>query len=414
MSKNRIFIISALFFILIWNLHPAKNRINLTTVLPLPELFGKEVITDSSSAALDSLLSGMRRANFFNGNILIAQKGKILARETMGFSDFLSRDTLHIDHAFQLASVSKQFTGLAILILAEQGKLSLDDSLSRYYPDFPYPGITIRHLLNHRSGLPNYIYLCDKYREECPPELDNQELIAFLTLKNAPAYFKPGQRFQYSNTGYAVLAALIEKISGENFTDFIAEKIFYTAGMSSTYLPDFSQEFPGQAFARGFNRKKRPAEFTIFDRIGGDKGVYSTIDDLYLYDQALYSGDLIKPETWQLLLSSATKTNRRSQQYAFGWRVSHDQSGQPYFWHAGWWEGYKTFFLRRPSDRTTIIVLSNLVKGSYIDTKEILNLLTIPKTKALAGKDTDLSQNKGKTHDHDEDGDADFLMESSD
>jgi CubicO group peptidase (beta-lactamase class C family) len=388
MLKTRIFFLFLLLFILVWNLHPAKNRINLAQVLPVNLIFRNDAETDSSSVALDSLLAGIRQNQSFNGNILIAQKGKILAREAIGFSDFLSHDTLHIDHAFQLASVSKQFTGLSVLMLAEQGKLALDDSLSWYYPGFPYRGITLRHLLNHRSGLPNYIYLCDKYREECPPELDNQELMAFLTEKNAPAHFKPGKRFQYSNTGYTVLAAVVEKISGQSFAEFVEENIFYPTGMEATYLPDFEQEFSGEDVARGFNRKKHPAGFTVFDRVGGDKGIYSTIDDLYLYDQALYSGELIKSETWQSLLTSAAKTNRRNQMYAFGWRISHDRNGEPYFWHAGWWEGYKTFFLRRPSDRTTIIVLSNLVKGSYIDTSEILDLLTAHKTKILAGKAT--------------------------
>jgi CubicO group peptidase (beta-lactamase class C family) len=367
------------------------------------DTFAGESEIDSSSAALDSLFAQIQKRKSFNGNVLIAQRGKVLLRESIGMADFASGDTLKMHSAFQLASVSKHFTAAAILILYEQGNLQLDDTLQTYLPDFPYRGITIRHLLTHRSGLPNYTYFCEKYLNGQQGLLSNQQLIQLMTEKKPPVHYKPNRRFQYSNTGYAVLAAIIEKASGQSYADFLEDHIFDPVGMESTFVRDTQKDITEEDIAYGFNWRKRPLEATIFDGVAGDKGVYSTIDDLYLWDQALYSNEIIKQETLKLAFTPATRTFRYNQSYGFGWRVSKDENGNEFYWHGGWWEGYKTYFLRRPVDRATIIVLSNLVKGSFLDTGEILRLLTpdVRKHKPIAARDglkTNAHQNKTDGH----------------
>lgn len=354
---------------------------------------------DSSSAPIDSLFRHLKKHNAFNGAVLIAQNGKILLHEAVGFSNFKTKDSLTIQTAFQLASVSKQFTAAAIMMLREQGQLDYSDSLQKFFPDFPYKKITIRQLLTHRSGLPNYTYFCDQYCREQPLPLTNADVIRLMTEKKPAVHFQPNRRFQYSNTGYVVLAAVVEKVSGKSFAEYLDENIFEPLEMKHTFVHDATKDLSGEKIATGHTWRKRPVEKTIFDGVTGDKGIYSTVEDLYRWNQALDQEVLLKQETLQEAWTPATKTYRYNQAYGFGWRISSDENDRAFQWHAGWWEGFKTYLLRRPSDHATIIVLSNLVKGSFISSSEILSLLTPTnaKEKPLASHTDSVPLKAGKS-----------------
>ncbi|HEY0272646.1 MAG TPA: serine hydrolase domain-containing protein, partial [Chitinophaga sp.] len=174
----------------------------------------------------------------FNGGILVAKKGVVLFEAYHGIEDLISRQPITDSSTFQLASVSKTFTAMGILWLMEQGKLTLDDNVQQYIPGFPYKGITLRLLLNHRSGLPNYLYFCGTMVKDNGQFLSNQDVID-LMIRNKPAVHRPPDRgFEYNNTNFMLLGTIIEKVSGMKYADFLQQTFFTPIGMHSTFVYD--------------------------------------------------------------------------------------------------------------------------------------------------------------------------------
>ena len=182
---------------------------------------------------LDEYLHGQEKYFRFNGNVLIAEKGKVIYQHSFGLADFDTDRPLNDSSVFELASVSKQFTATAILLLKDKGKLKLTDSLRQYFPELPYSNITIWHMLTHTSGLPDYFWeLINSW--DTSKIAFNKDMIALLAKKKLPAVFEPGKKWEYSNTAYAILASIVEKISGQTYKDYMAENIFQPLGMSHT------------------------------------------------------------------------------------------------------------------------------------------------------------------------------------
>ncbi len=181
-----------------------------------------------------------KRLAGFNGNVLIAQKGVVLYEKSFGYAHLKEKDSLRVDHAFQLASLSKPFTAVAVLKLYEANKLDLQDSIQHFFPDFPYHNVTIQELLSHRSGLPNYTYaFMDSVRhgQKYPP--NTTVMHWFAAVKPTPTrYGYPGRSFSYSNTNYLVLAAIVEKVSGVSFEQYLRKHIFVPLGMKHTFFRD--------------------------------------------------------------------------------------------------------------------------------------------------------------------------------
>ena len=194
-----------------------------------------ESVTQNVSHKLDSLLHKVNKLQDFHGSLLVAKNGKILYSNQVGFADFYKKELLKKASVFQLGSVSKQFTAAAIMILYERNQIQLTDTVNKYFPDFPYEHVTIKNLLNHTAGLPKYFWVAEhKWKQEKAPS--NSEMMALLESSNTLRFFKPGRNFDYSNTGYMVLASIVEKVSGSSFSDFVKKNIFDPLEMKESFV----------------------------------------------------------------------------------------------------------------------------------------------------------------------------------
>lgn len=319
-----------------------------------------ELIECSKEERLQNLLDRYAKYYRFNGSVLVSWKGQVLCDRAMGYCDFTEKQPLTSQSHFQLASVSKQFTAAAIMLLHQQGKLEFDDEVKKYIPQWPYAGMTIRHLLTHTSGISNYMWLVE-HKWKKPHSPYNHEVVAMLIEHNMPLNFVPGRYHSYSNTGYVVLAYLVEKISGNYFADFLDENIFQPLGMKNTFAYSQTINRKNQDKVSGFQptrRGYRKIDETIHDGCMGDKGIYSTANDLYKWDQALYSGKLISSEVLDEAFTMTTLRNKRKVPYGFGFRIIEKDDSKTVY-HHGLWNGFRTSLIRYVSDSCTIIVLNN-------------------------------------------------------
>lgn len=326
---------------------------------------------------LDTFFQSMCRSGF-NGTVLVAEYGRVIYQKAFGYADFQKKDSLTTQTAFQLASVSKQFTAMAVMMLKERGKLSYEDSLQRFYPNFPYHGITVRQLLTHRSGLPNYTYLCDKYTDRKKP-ISNQEVVALLTQIKPDAYYPPNTHFDYSNTGYCLLAAIVEKASGMAFEDFLQANIFQPLAMNHTMVNNKAKGPVIPNKATGYTAGRRRYEETYLNGVVGDKGVYSTVEDLFKWEMALYSQKLVKTATLDEAFTPAHKEPLENN-YGFGWRIKTPRDSEPIIFHGGWWQGFNAYLMHGRKDHSTIILLSNITNGSLNRIKDLQAILHPGKT----------------------------------
>lgn len=324
--------------------------------LLLNQLFYSDLVSE-----VDSFLKTRQKRYRFNGNVLLASQNEIIFEGSYGYKDLNKKDTLEIDDAFQLASVSKQFTAAGILLLNERGLLNLDDTISKFFPEFPYSEITVDMLLHHTSGLPNYMWMLEHHwKKESIP--NNQEMISLMAQLQLPLYFTPGRRYDYSNTGYAVLAAVIEVTSHMSYKDFIENEIFAPLGMNDSFVYSINDsssvarvEVPG--FIRGW-RRWRIYDPTIHDGLVGDKGVYASARDLFKWDQALYSNKILNQESIEIAFTEGKIRNRWSFPYGCGFRIKYSD-GDKIVYHHGLWEGFRNTFTRNIDKQLTVIVLSN-------------------------------------------------------
>ena len=323
----------------------------------------------------DSYFRGLSMHRKFNGNVLVGQQGAIIYEKSFGYSDLRLKNPLCIDSIFQIASVSKQFTAMDVMILHSEGKLDFDDPVSQYVPEFPYKGITIRHLLTHRSGLPDYMRFARKYRNPSSGNMTNNELLKIMIKYRPTAYFIPGQRYKYSNTGYAILAVIIEKISGTTYDVFMKNRIFDPLLMSNTFVYNPKGNNPAGGIAKGYSKNWRPVCSHYLDGVVGDKGIYSTVEDMFIWDQGLSSEKLVSHDTMVEAFTPSSYDASTDTEYGFGWRIKTLADGEKIFFHAGLWGGYNSLFIRRASDNTVIVVLSNRVNWSFCNIGGLMRMV---------------------------------------
>ncbi len=302
----------------------------------------------------DSMLG---RGNF-NGSILVAKNGEIIYEAYKGFRNpRVKTDSITPSTSFHLASVSKTFTGMAILKLAEQGKLNVEDSVSKHLPGFPCTGVTIKTLLNHRSGLPNYAYFTEKLGWDKKRLITNKDVLDFIIERHEDIDIgTPDRHFSYSNTNYALLALIIEKVSGQFYGDYLRMTFFEPLGMKDTYVftrADSAKSLPS------FFYSGRQYAFDFLDLVYGDKNIYSTVRDLLKWDQGLHNGQLFKKETLDAAYSGYSFERPGINNYGFGWRMFLLRNGKKFIYHNGWWHGNRTAFYRLIDENVTIIALSN-------------------------------------------------------
>jgi CubicO group peptidase (beta-lactamase class C family) len=336
----------------------------------------EQVISQKKASVIDSFFQARFQKRAFNGTVLFAEKGRVIYENALGFSDFKQKDILDVNSIFQLASVTKPITACAVLMLYEEGKLNLDDEISEFFPAFPYDGVTVRMLLTHRSGLPDYMYFADKLWHSRRIPISNQDVLDLMILYKPYRYYKPDRRYNYSNTNYALLALIIEKVSGMSYAEFMQARIFEPLGMKDSYVVTFDdlKSYKKSPFVPGYYRPGRLAENHYFNGVVGDKGIYSTVNDLFLWDQALYQGRLISLFTLREAFQPAHRDLRDYDNYGFGWRLNLAGENRIVF-HSGWWKGFKTYFIRKIDEQKTIIILTNTANHHFISIRKLSELL---------------------------------------
>lgn len=336
---------------------------------------------------LDSFFTKLEKQKSFNGNVLVAENDKIIYRKSIGIAEQETKRMLDSTTVFELASVSKQFTAMGIMLLQKNKQLSYDDSLRKFFPELPYANITIRHLLNHTSGLPDYMELFS-VNWDTTKIATNKDMIALLAKYKPAALFAPGDKWEYSNTGYALLASIIEKVSGKSYADFLAEKIFRPLGMKHTQVYRRRYEKRkvenyayGYVFDAAKNKHVLPDSLAAtasmvytLDGIVGDGTVNSTTGDLFMWSRAL-SRNLLVPAAMQDEAFTPGKLNNgKPHNYGFGWATGKRPTVGRIVNHSGGWPGYATFIEKDLDTDNTIVILTNMEKGQ-LPVSQVVNIL---------------------------------------
>jgi CubicO group peptidase (beta-lactamase class C family) len=321
----------------------------------------------------------LHKKSGFNGNILVAKKGKIIFEKAIGWADYLHRDSLKINSEFEIASVTKTFTGVAILQLIEAKKLTLNDNVKKFYPNFPYPGITVRMLLSHRSGMMNYVYFTDGIWKEKKKPMSNLDVMNLIAQYKPAPYAKPNTRFHYNNSNFMVLAAIIEKVTGGTYAKYVTQNIFKPAGMKNTHVYSTTQYKKIPVDVVGHDRTWRYSVVQNFlDGPVGDKGIYSTLHDLVLYDNALKTGRLLNKQSLDSAYTGHNPAVNGHFNYGYGWRIFDGDKGRKVVYHTGWWHGFRHIYVRDIQQDIVIIFLGNLTNGSLLHLDALYNYLKVP------------------------------------
>jgi CubicO group peptidase (beta-lactamase class C family) len=328
-------------------------------------------VLEKAVRQIDEHFSARYRSGAFNGNVLIAVKGVPVYNKSFGYANKGTGERLTPKSTFQLASTSKPFTAAAVLLLVEDGKVGLDDNLQKFWPSFPYQGVTVRHLLSHRSGLPDYLNFAKLYTKQA--YIDNADLVQMMISRRPKILARPNAVFKYNNTNYALLAALVEKVSKQSFAEFCEERIFQPLGMDNTWVWHPTQAHrKGQTY--GYSNAWVPRKPDLFDGVAGDKGIYSTTEDLLKWDQAWYGHTFLKEATIKQAYEGQTRSSS-GKDYGLGWRMNELSGDRKMIYHNGWWHDYNIVFKRFIDDSTTIIIFSNKYNQQVYKTEIVESIL---------------------------------------
>ncbi|WP_432713729.1 serine hydrolase domain-containing protein [Pedobacter sp.] len=326
-----------------------------------------------------SFVQNLHKKYGFNGNVLVAKDGKILYQKAIGWADYLHRDSLKINSEFELASITKTFTGVAIMQLLEKGKLSLNDDVKKYYSNFPYDGVTIKLLLSHRSGMMNYVYFTDGIWKDKKKPMSNQDVMGLIATHKPPRYAQPDTRFHYNNSNYMVLASIIEKITGKTYADYMMQNVFKPAGMKNTHVYSTTVYPKIPVDVVGHDRTWRYSVVQNFlDGPVGDKGIYSTLHDMVLYDNALRKGRLLTKASLDSAYTGRNKAVNGHFNYGYGWRLFEGDKGRKVAYHTGWWHGFRHIYVRDLNQNIVVMFLGNLTNGSLLHLDDLYKHLKMP------------------------------------
>jgi CubicO group peptidase (beta-lactamase class C family) len=334
-----------------------------------PDYLNFEIL--SIQDEIDAVLNNAHQMAAFNGSVLVAKSGHFIYSGDFGYANFKEERLIDSHSAYQLASVSKQFTAAAIMQLYEQQQFSLEDTITTYFPELPYNTITIRQLLNHTSGLAIYFWLVEhKWDKARPP--NNKEVVQLLAEYKLPQFFRSGSRFDYSNTGYILLASLIEKVSGLSYSEYLDKNIFEPLKMKDSFVYSFDRDDIRENQLAGYRRygRRRHLEIpgTVNDGTVGDKNVYSTTEDMYRWINALNNGEVVSEASLNLMYENGITRYNRKVPYGFGFRLGYSR-GEKVIYHDGKWNGFRTS-VKQYEDGLTIILLEH---SSYSYPSSLIN-----------------------------------------
>jgi N-acyl-D-amino-acid deacylase len=317
---------------------------------------------------LDSTLTLLNKTNRFNGTVLYAEKGKVLYKKAFGVTDFKTNHPLTTSSAFNLASVTKQFITMCIMILNERGKLQFDDDCKKYIPELPYDNISIRNLMTHTSGIAEYFDVFQRYKTPLDT-LTNEKLISLYATYKPALDFATGTKWNYCNTNYALLVTIIERISKEPIDVFVKKNITTPLGLKDTYVYHVLMPAIPANHVIGFEEtgeRRKLNDLTVFDGVVGDGNMYSSVEDLYKWEQSLTTEKLIKKATFAQALQPVKLKDGTTYPYGFGWFIEKDKEGE--YSHTGGWGGFANLIYRDTKNNRTIIELSSGSNGWGIRT----------------------------------------------
>lgn len=294
----------------------------------------------------------------FNGSVLVGYKGKVIYERYYGYSNRERKIPLQTSSSCQLASISKTFTAGAVLYLYERKYLDINEPVQHYLKDFPYAGITVKMLLDHRSGVPDYTKWVPVYNKDTKTPITNDKVLQMMARYKPALEFRPNSRFKYCNTNYVMLAMIIEAVTEMKYPDFMRRYIFEPLGMTHTFIYNPSKGLPPDAaISYKYNWVREPDMFA--DGVYGDKNIYSTVEDMYRWDQSFYNHTLLSENTIELAYGPCSFEKPGIKNYGLGWRMYCYADGNKIIYHNGWWHGNNTSFYRFIGDDLTIIVLGN-------------------------------------------------------
>jgi D-alanyl-D-alanine carboxypeptidase len=314
----------------------------------------------SADSIDDYIRAEMKRQGVPGLSLGVVKDGQVVKAEGYGFSNLEHQVPATRKTVYQSGSVGKQFSAMAAMLLKEEGKLKLDDPVSMFLPGTPdsWKPITVRHLLTHTSGIPEYTRLMDLTKNYTEEEL-------LTKACSLPLEFKPGEKWSYSNTGYAVLGFLMSKAAGKFYGDYMKEKIFKPLGMETARIINEADIIPNRAAGYQYSFMKLKNQSWVAPTLNttADGSLYLTIDDMIKWDAALAAGKLVSKESYDLMWTPVKTPDGKENKYGFGWMIEKSK-GKRRLHHGGSWQGFTTYIDRRPEDKITVIVLTNCAPTS--------------------------------------------------
>ncbi len=325
-------------------------------------------VASNIGAYADSLFRAYGDSNGPGASVIVLQRGQVVFRKSYGEASLDERRAATPTTNYRLASVTKEFTAMATLLVAQDGGLSLDDSISKFFPELPpkLHAITVRNLLTHTSGLLDYE---DFVPDTQTVQVHDSDVLRLLTIHDS-VLFQPGERWQYSNSGYSMLALIVQKQSGKRFADFLAERIFRPLGMTHTVAFEEGISTVSER-AYGYSRREGSSGWTRTDQsntsaVLGDGGIYTSIDDMTRWAAALDAGKLVRADLLQQAFTPYRLNNGTSAKYGFGWYLA-PFADLPSTYHTGETRGFRNAIRRLPTEGITIIALTNRNEGEPIE-----------------------------------------------
>jgi CubicO group peptidase (beta-lactamase class C family) len=374
--KNTICYLFILLAAFVFTNCKTKNKNNEPFAYQLPANTNiDKSFSDTLNIITHSWYDNFLKRSGFNGGIIIAKGGNIIFENYNGIAHLNRNDTVNAYTSLHIASVSKTFTAMTVLKLWQDHKLNLDDEYVKYFPGFDYPGVTIRTLLNHRSGLPNYTYFIDELKFDRKTPVTNQDILnCLVNRKSELKNINPANRhFSYCNTNYALLALLIEKVTQTSYPVYLKKIIFDPLRMKNTFV--YTKELERKVNP-SYDWKGMEIGQSNLDLIYGDKNIYSTPEDLLQWDRLLTSDLFLSKETKEEAYKPYSNEKSGTKNYGLGWRMYNFPNDYKIIYHNGWWHGSNAVFIRLIKEDATIIAIGNKFNKNIYKAKELIGLFS--------------------------------------
>ncbi len=347
-----------------------KDKDTLAQQAPVPSLDSAEY--HKYHQLVESYIENNLSERYFHGGVLVAKNGVVVYERYNGFANPRTRDSITPETPLQVASTGKTLTAAAVLKLVQEGKLHLDDLVTKFFPGFPYQEVTVKMLLNHRSGLPNSLYYMEKGGWNRRQAATNQDVLNTLIEWKPMRAYTPGKRYNYCNTNYVILALIIERVSGIPYPQYMEGHFFKPLQMTNTFVKT-QADSASVVYSYQHNGALWPPDFS--DGPYGDKNIYSTCRDLLKWDQALYTGNIINKALLDSAFTPYSNEKPGVKNYGLGWHLLMLPNEKKVIYHNGKWHGFNSAFARLTDEKVTIIMTGNKAHmGVYRIAKQMYNL----------------------------------------